>query len=945
MKNPEVQHLVIVDPSYSESRQGHYNFYDEGIAEEARHSCEVHLFGAKSEQFSYELFLTEEGRRGIPVFSLDIWGQSNLGSKDLGLRSGQSKVIMLADFELAMEKLNFLKPPVFFFPNFTETQLGIISKLNMKYRGFEAILILRYQSEISPITDLVILNQQYIQNGNFLTVVTDSKELSEHINTLSEGLIKSILPVPHGMRFIEREDFRSRNKTRFIHLGNPRIEKGFKEIVTAIFDNNAVSDHEFVIQVSNPERELTSVIQELIEGGRSNVEIVSEFLRKEDYSNLLRESDCTLAPYSPEVYAHRTSSVIVESQALAVPVIATAGTVGGNLVQESGAGIVISELTPHRIRDAINEVSKRRLELTLRAILQRSAVFNSGTFTQLWVDVMASSNLLRRKKTVIFYPWSFQDVRYSGAGNRLLTTIRNLHKLGIEVTVFNGLGIRHRRYLDVDFIPLQLNIDMQQDSNLALHKSHIELANNLELQKHLQDADFVVFEGTHLVKCLEGALEEYKLHDAYVISHDLINSLSHQNTNELFHLQKLALMKYESFSLSKDEIKLWFGEGISVGFTKPTDPEVAAINPDFSDSSLESLISHVVDKKDKVLLFVGGSYWPNIEAVEFAKDFIEVLREAYPDFKLLIIGSVCEIGYSDSWVAVGKVSHELLDALYERASVCFIPMFHGTGVSIKTIEAVKKKKPVFTTVIGVRGLSPEEKSSCYVTNATVNDLREMVEEFTQAYDKNLFPPVADTKDESDSFIYSMSEKFSSFHRIIPSLISTIQDLSRTQISHADIASIIPRVRGNKFELQTKYLLAFYTYKSGIFTKSSALDLLSDGELSKSGRKIPVGFLEKDTQRLVLGSSHFDLLKDSEQYIDDEDLDAWYNFTNQFTQQFVYYPVESQNRIFTLYSLALRIQKYWIVRRVLSSQLFLNSRIMKTYRTWKHRPLKIPMRPW
>jgi hypothetical protein len=65
-------------------------------------------------------------------------------------------------------------------------------------------------------------------------------------------------------------------------------------------------------------------------------------------------------------------------------------------------------------------------------------------------------------------------------------------------------------------------------------------------------------------------------------------------------------------------------------------------------------------------------------------------------------------------VRLGHVTNEKLDDLYRRARVVINPAHAGTGIKIKTIEALSRLRPIVTWPTGVDGLSRELRSLCDV---------------------------------------------------------------------------------------------------------------------------------------------------------------------------------------------------------------------------------------
>jgi glycosyltransferase involved in cell wall biosynthesis len=106
--------------------------------------------------------------------------------------------------------------------------------------------------------------------------------------------------------------------------------------------------------------------------------------------------------------------------------------------------------------------------------------------------------------------------------------------------------------------------------------------------------------------------------------------------------------------------------------------------------------------------FIGGANPFNVEGILFfCSEVLPLIRKHRPDFKVLIAGLIAAplacIGCS--WPGV-EVCGYLPDArsFYERICVTVVPLLSGTGVSIKTLEALDSGKPVVSTRVGARGL-------------------------------------------------------------------------------------------------------------------------------------------------------------------------------------------------------------------------------------------------
>ena len=104
------------------------------------------------------------------------------------------------------------------------------------------------------------------------------------------------------------------------------------------------------------------------------------------------------------------------------------------------------------------------------------------------------------------------------------------------------------------------------------------------------------------------------------------------------------------------------------------------------------------------LLFVGSANPMNAQAVQyFVQEILPIVRQEQPDVVLSVAGRVCDLlGACDDCIKLGEVTS--MHQAYLDADVVINPMRFGTGLSVKTIEALGQSKPVVATSAGARGL-------------------------------------------------------------------------------------------------------------------------------------------------------------------------------------------------------------------------------------------------
>jgi polysaccharide biosynthesis protein PslH len=107
---------------------------------------------------------------------------------------------------------------------------------------------------------------------------------------------------------------------------------------------------------------------------------------------------------------------------------------------------------------------------------------------------------------------------------------------------------------------------------------------------------------------------------------------------------------------------------------------------------------------ERAMLFVGGPMGINVHGVSWFIDrVLPAVRRRLPDAELWLAGGICRrIGDTPGVRRFGFV--DALEELYRRSAVVINPQQFGTGLSIKSIDALRFGRPLVTTASGGRGL-------------------------------------------------------------------------------------------------------------------------------------------------------------------------------------------------------------------------------------------------
>jgi glycosyltransferase involved in cell wall biosynthesis len=105
------------------------------------------------------------------------------------------------------------------------------------------------------------------------------------------------------------------------------------------------------------------------------------------------------------------------------------------------------------------------------------------------------------------------------------------------------------------------------------------------------------------------------------------------------------------------------------------------------------------------MLFVGGPMSINVHGMTWFMEYVlPVVRRHVPDAELWLVGGICDRlgGAAPGVRRFGFV--DALGDLYRRAAVVINPQQFGTGLSIKSVDALRHGRPLVTTASGARGL-------------------------------------------------------------------------------------------------------------------------------------------------------------------------------------------------------------------------------------------------
>ncbi len=145
-----------------------------------------------------------------------------------------------------------------------------------------------------------------------------------------------------------------------------------------------------------------------------------------------------------------------------------------------------------------------------------------------------------------------------------------------------------------------------------------------------------------------------------------------------------------------------------------------ALNP-------EKLGSLERNEQKPFCLFVGSQHQPNIDAVQAIRRWSDGSNLPW-DY--MVVGSCWRAESQGNFFSLGKVSEDTLSFLYQRAFLVVIPLEFGTGMSVKTIEAMAYGKVILGTQVAFRGYPVQSGVNCLICD-NLDDYPEQIRQISQ----------------------------------------------------------------------------------------------------------------------------------------------------------------------------------------------------------------------
>jgi polysaccharide biosynthesis protein PslH len=348
------------------------------------------------------------------------------------------------------------------------------------------------------------------------------------------------------------------------------------------------------------------------------------------------------------------------------------------------------------------------------------------------------------------FPFPLRD----GGTIATFTITKGLSELGHEITMltmstpkhqYSENSIKNINNLKIENVYVNTNIQLiKAFLNFFFSKKPYNTIRFISKEYSIQlinllkknSFDIIQLEGLYLtpyIKIIRQYSETIISYRAHNIEHEIWTRYSHTISNPLkrFYLKIMAkrLRRFElealnSYDLlipitSRDADKLnYFGN------TKPL--HVCPAGIEIKDKSTMG-----INNKAPTLFYIGSLDWmPNQEGINwFLKYIWPALNQQFPTIGLYIAGrNAPEWMVKNMNVTNCHYQGEVNDAgkFMESHSIMVAPLFSGSGMRVKVIEAMSYGKTVVTTSIGAEGLNTTHRENIIIADTIKDFVNEIV---------------------------------------------------------------------------------------------------------------------------------------------------------------------------------------------------------------------------
>ncbi|OKH40342.1 hypothetical protein NIES2101_35030 [Calothrix sp. HK-06] len=245
----------------------------------------------------------------------------------------------------------------------------------------------------------------------------------------------------------------------------------------------------------------------------------------------------------------------------------------------------------------------------------------------------------------------------------------------------------------------------------------------VKLQKQVK-FDVVIVEYVFFSKALKyfakGVLKIIDTHDIFANRQEMYQ----KNGLEYFWYSTTA--KHEAKGLRRADLIIAIQQEEEEYFKSIVEKRVITVGHTVSLRRPEKKLT----KPNLNILYIASNNENNIHGISyFISEVLPKLRAKLPDVQLLIGGKISEvIKYVDGCINLGYIDN--LDEVYNTADIVINPILFGTGLKVKSIEALGQSKVLVTTLEGAKGLEAGANKAFLIAKDADEFTHYLIEVFT-----------------------------------------------------------------------------------------------------------------------------------------------------------------------------------------------------------------------
>jgi len=745
--------FCLVDPSLKDFIGHHYE-YDRAVIEGAEAD------GYEVVTLAHKQVISEIASRLKlrPAFACDIWAvPPGVDGADRNAVEAACNEQFYADLCAAIADLSLDRRSVVFGHMVTSRQLAAWARFALEHGGEDGptiVLLLRYQPEhyMGPLAEKAFAQLQAAAAHGRLRLSSDSSRLAGQLQRLTTLPVET-WPLPHTTELHDTSSDAPWETAplRVVSLGNARDEKGIVELLNAVRIVEAAGQahrFEFVFQVNDANPDIAAAVAAFAAEPHPGTTLLFSSLSTDAYFDLLKSADVVALPYWRDVYVARTSGVFLEAVAGGKPVICTADTWMSDQLALAGAGVLVPDRDDCALAMALIEMAATYPELSKRARATQARwlqIHNPSSFMRaLLHGEVAPAAASNRPSVAVLYPWGDALQNAAGAALRLSLFLRFLtersgrvrlledgdHRdiardgVSFEAVPFVQFMTGHRIYRWISRIA-RFGLGAKDGEEFYFALMLLPQFSRLfyrRINELVKNSDLIFLEYPFWAPLVARAC---KAHGKRFIltNYDVISDQVRVSKPLRWLTAQLERRAMRSASArvavtESDQAKFRAWGLDSVISPNCVDADAAAHRLPVASLELLSALCGLPPGTRHLFVFVGSKFRPNELAAAEVRRLAQAFERRYPDLPahFVVAGACHEPEREGMFSALGRVDDLTLKLLYENCTAVLIPLTLGTGLSLKTVEALAAGQVIVGSDVAFRGVPAGEQPGWIAEN-------------------------------------------------------------------------------------------------------------------------------------------------------------------------------------------------------------------------------------